>query len=369
MSYRTWIEIDSQALRHNLKVLRGLLKPETKFLVVVKANAYGHGLKEISELAWAEGVTSFGVDSVDDALFLRQKFPTAQIIILGYILKEDLPKVIAADIEFVVYNQEIIEAIEKISSDKKALVHLKIETGTSRQGILLNDLQKFIDLINQSAKIKVVGISSHFSTAEENGENTFFVQQLEILKQAEQKILAAGFSPEYVHCACSAAILSRPESHWTLVRSGLITYGCWPSEEIKKMVGEKIQLKPVLSWKTRIAQIKDLSAGTPIGYGRTEILKKSSRVAVLPVGYFDGYDRKLSSIGEVLVKGQRCRVIGLVCMNMMMIDVTEVSEIKIEDEVILIGDEITVDELATKIKTISYEVLARIRSDLPKIIV
>lgn len=143
-------------------------------------------------------------------------------------------------------------------------------------------------------------------------------------------------------------------------------YGIWPSKEVKQAVADKIILKPVLSWKTRVAQIKEFSANTTIGYDRSESLVRPSRVAILPVGYFDGYDRSLSSVGEVLIKNKRCRVLGRVCMNMMMVDVTDVSEIKIEDEVILIGSEITADELANKIGTISYEVLSRIRQDLPR---
>jgi len=369
--YRTWIEIDTEALQHNLKVLQGFLNSETKILATVKANAYGHGLKEISKIIFEAGVNSFGVDTLDDALKLREAFPSAQVVVLGYILKEDLPKAINAGLEFVVYNLETIEALKSISSEHQAKVHLKIETGTARQGILLKNLAQILDLLKSTDKIKLVGLSTHFATAEETGENNFFVQQLETFKQAEHQIKEAGFSPEHIHCACSAAIFLHPEAQGTLVRAGIAMYGIWPSEEIKKVMSGTV-LKPVLSWKTRIAQIKEFPIGTSIGYGQTEVLSKPGRVAVLPVGYFDGYDRRLSSVGEVLVGGKPCKVLGRICMNMMMIDVSEVPGAKIEDEVILIGpngeNSVTADDLSGKMNTIAYEVLARLRADLPRLV-
>lgn len=362
--FRTWIEIDSQALRHNINVLRGLLKPETSFMAVVKANAYGHGLEEISQIAADNGVAVFGVDCLEDAVKLRQKFPAVQIVVLGYILLSDLKIAVDNNLEFVVYNQETIKILKELPASK---IHLKIETGTARQGIKSEDLDDFIRLIKTVPQIEIVGVSTHLATAEDvDGE--FLRQQVSELKKAEEKIRAAGFDPKYLHCACSAAIILHPEIQNTMVRAGLSMYGVWPSEYIKVSTSE-LKLKPVLSWKTRIAQIKDFPIGTSIGYSRTEFISRPSRVAVVPVGYFDGYDRGLSSIGEVSISGKRCKVLGRVCMNMMMIDVTDVSEAKIEDEVVLIGSEITVDELANKIGTIPYEVLARIRQDLPKYVV
>lgn len=358
---RSWIEIDSQALRHNIKVLRGLLKPETLFLAVVKANAYGHGLDEVSEIVASEGVTAFGVDCLDDALRIRRKFPAAQIVVLGYILLSDLAATVENNIEFVVYNKETIEALRTLPSSK---IHLKIETGTVRQGIKPEDLEIFIELLKSAPQIELVGLATHFATAEDADEN-FLKQQFEELKNVEQKIRAAGFVPKNLHCACSAAFILHPETQGAMVRAGLAMYGVWPSDYIKKnAVG--FELKPALAWKTRVAQIKKIPAGATVGYSRTETLTRPSRIAVLPVGYFDGYDRRLSSVGEVLVGNKRCKIFGRVCMNMTMVDLTDVPEAKIEDEVVLIGSEITVDELANKIGTISYEILSRIRQDLPK---
>lgn len=362
--FRTWIEIDSQALRHNIKVLRGLLKPETSFLAVVKANAYGHGLDEVSEIAARAGVEVFGVDCLEDAIKLRRKFPAARIVVLGYILLSDLATAVAHGIEFVVYNKETIETLRPLPPSK---IHLKIETGTVRQGVKPEDLEIFIELLKSAPQIELVGLATHFATAED-ADGDFLKQQFEELKNVEQKIRAAGFVPKYLHCACSAAFILHPETQGTMVRAGLAMYGVWPSDYIKKnAVG--FELKPALAWKTRVAQIKKISAGATIGYSRTETLTRPSRIAVLPVGYFDGYDRRLSSVGEVLIKNKRCKILGRVCMNMTMVDVTDVPEAKIEDEVVLIGSEITVDELADKTDTIAYEVLARIRPDLPRYVV
>ncbi|KKT72044.1 MAG: Alanine racemase [Candidatus Uhrbacteria bacterium GW2011_GWE2_45_35] len=342
-------------------------------MAVVKANAYGHGLIEVSNILHSFGVEVFGVDNFEDALLLRQHFSEVQIVVLGYVLKKDLTLLVKSKIELVVYNFETVKILNEagIKSGQKARVHLKVETGTSRQGVLLSEVNKFIDLLRQMSHVELVGLSTHFATAEEGGDNKFLVQQLEEFEKAEHQISKAGFSLEHIHCACSAAIILRPETQKTLVRAGLAMYGVWPSEKVKLAIPD-CELKPVLSWKSRLAQIKELPAGTSVGYARTSVLEKTSRVAVVPVGYFDGYDRGLSSLAEVLVHGKRCQVLGRVCMNMMMINVTEVPEAKIEDEVILLGqggeDTISIEELSNKAQTIPYEFLARLRQDLPRIV-
>jgi alanine racemase len=373
--YRTWLEIDSKALRHNINALRGFLRPETRFMAVVKANAYGHGLREVASIAFGENVRCFGVDNLEDAETLRSMFSEAQIVILGYVMLENLERVVDKNIELVVYNRETVEMLNKAGKklNKKTKIHLKLETGTSRQGILPADVDNFIDLLRQMGHVELVGLSTHFATAEEVGENKFLAQQLEELNKVEYKIFKAGFLLEHIHCACSAAIPLFPKTHKSLVRVGLALYGLWPAPQIKEIV-KNLELQPVLSWKSRIAQIKTIPTGGSIGYGRTETFEKDGKIAIVPVGYFDGYDRGLSSKAEVLVHGKKCRVIGRICMNMMMIDVSVLDEIKIEDEVILIGqarggeETITAEELAAKAETINYEIVARIRQDLPKII-
>ena len=257
-----------------------------------------------------------------------------------------------------------------------AHIHLKVETGTARQGVPQEFLPDILKTIASCSHIKLDGLSTHFATIENTSDTHFATQQVFRFREAERIARLMGFSPKWIHCACSAAIILYPDTHGTMTRAGISMYGIWPSTDVEISARKnliKCDLAPVLTWKTRIAQVKSLAAGTPIGYGLTESLKRSSRIAVIPVGYFDGYDRRLSSIGEALVSGHRCKVMGRICMNMMMIDVSEVPNIGPEQEVILIGRSgrhaVTFEELAQKVGTIPYEILTRINPLLPRILV
>lgn len=374
---RTWIEIDEQALISNIKTLRSL-SPNAKFCAIVKANAYGHGIKEIARIASRVGVQSFGVDELDDALLLREIFPSAQIIVLGYIMHHRYAEAIQHGIELTISDIEDVEQLEKtaMSLATRVLIHAKIETGTSRRGLLREELVDFMLELKRSKHIHLCGISTHFSNIEETGNPDYASLQFSNFAEVINLFNEHGFHPENVHCACSAAILLYPDTHGTLVRAGIGMYGIWPSENIDQIIHKQnigCELRPVLRWKTRIIQIKSLPAGTPIGYGLAEYLKQRSRIAVLPVGYWDGYDRLLSSVGEVLVSGYRCRIVGRICMNMMMIDVSSVPKIEKEQLVTLIGvdghHEIKASEIARKIQTIPYEIVTRINPLLPRIIV
>lgn len=375
--YRTWVELDEQALISNVKTLRALSEG-ARFCAIVKANAYGHGLKEMTHIISRIGVNSFGVDQLEDALRLREWFPSSQIILLGYLLFEDYAEAIEHNIEFTLYDKTGFAHAEKIAaaSATQALVHLKIETGTSRQGILLEELPDLLLELERYRHVHVVGVSTHFANIEEQGSSEYAGLQFGRFSQAVNLVKQHGFDPEHLHCACSAAVLLYPDTHGSLVRSGIAMYGLWPSDYVEETILKQnisCDLRPVLKWKTRIAQVKSLPTGTPIGYGLTERLKQRSRIAVLPIGYWDGFDRGLSSIGEVLVNGHRCKVMGRVCMNMTMIDVSAVPNVDKEQTVTLIGvdgrHEITAREMAKKLQTISYEVVTRINQALPRQIV
>lgn len=375
--HRTWVEIDEQALISNIKTLRSLSEG-ARFCAVVKANAYGHGLKEIAHIASRAGVQAFAVDRLEDALILRELFPSALIVLLGYLLFEDYAEAIHHQIEFTLYDREGVAHAEKIAAAtaSQARIHLKIETGTSRQGVLMEHLTDLLLEMKRSTHIHLSGVSTHFANIEDTANPEYATLQFARFSEAIDVVRKCGFDPEFVHCACSAAILLYPDTHGSLVRSGIALYGIWPSEAIEDTIRKQnisCDLRPVLRWKTRVAQIKSLPTGTPIGYGLTERLKQRSRIAVLPVGYWDGYDRHLSSIGEVLVSGHRCKVMGRICMNMTMIDVSAVPNVEKEQVVTLLGvdgrHEVTAQEIARKISTIPYEIVTRINPQLPRVIV
>lgn len=376
-AHRTWIEIDQRALASNIASLRSVLAEGSRLCAVLKANAYGHGQKEVAQICSRNGIDVFAVDSLDDALALRAMFPSATLIVLGYVLHERLEEAVRAQIDLTVYDRETIRVLESIGAAgaRKISIHLKIETGTHRQGVMPDEMADLLDLLGGTSHVEVVGVSTHFANVEDTTDTRYATSQLTRFQEAVDIIRAAGHTPRWVHCACSAAVILYPETHNSLVRTGIALYGIWPSSPtqltaIKHMV--KCDLTPVLTWKTRIAQVKMLPAGVPIGYGLTETTRRPTRLAVLPVGYWDGYDRGLSIIGEVLIAGARCKIIGRICMNMMMVDVSSVPNAAAEQEVVLIGisgrHRVTADELAAKVGTISYEILTRINPLLPRLV-
>jgi alanine racemase len=378
MQLRTWIEIDERALARNIENLTSLLTEGARFCAVVKANAYGHGLKEVVQIAARAGVNAFATDNLSDALTIRKMHPSALLLVLGYVMPHRLDEAVQNDIHLTVYNKETIEQLEEVAvrTAKKAFVHLKLETGTARQGIHEIDLSDFFELIKRNEHVELKGLSTHFANIEDTADPSYATMQFQKFQELKERVQSAGFSPEYIHCACSAAIVLYPDTHDHLVRAGISLYGIWSSDLVEKTARKHniyCDLTPVLSWKTRVAQVKSLKAGTPVGYGLSEVLGRQSRLAIIPVGYFDGYDRVLSSKGEVLIAGSRCKVVGRICMNMMIVDVSHVPNCEPGQEVVLIGRSgrhaITADHLAKLSDTISYEVLARINSELPRLIV
>ncbi|MCX6714865.1 MAG: alanine racemase [Candidatus Uhrbacteria bacterium] len=376
--HRTWVEIKEQALAHNIQTLRSLVQNGAVFCAVVKANAYGHGLKEVARIARRNGVDAFAVDCIEDALILRDLFPTSLILVLGYTMAEDFHDAIREQIDITLYDLEGLREAEAVASKSalQARVHLKIETGTSRQGVSMDDLPDLLNVFRESKYLQLIGVSTHFANIEDTANTEYATLQYQRFTQALELVQTFELEPQYIHCACSAAILLYPQTYGTLVRAGIAMYGIWSSAQVQEAMHKQsvpCELQPVLSWKTRIAQVKSIPGGTPIGYGLTEIVQKRSRIAVLPVGYWDGYDRRLSSRGEVLIAGYKCKVMGRVNMNMIMVDVSSVPNVQKNQEVILIGKDarnmITADSLAQKMGTISYEVLSRINASIPRVVV
>lgn len=375
---KTWVEINKAALNNNLAQFRNLIGPEVKLMGVVKANAYGHGLVEVAQII-ADQVDWFGVDSITEALKLREVGIKKPILILGYTEFKDLREAVKNNISLTVYNKETIERLGKIPIQNPHFnpkVHIKLETGTSRQGIGEAEILDFISFIKNYPSIEIEGLSTHYANIEDTTDSNFAIQQLAVFSRAVSVLEKEGIKIPLKHTACSAATILFPKTHFDMVRLGISMYGLWSSKETKAVAKNKnidLDLKPALVWKTIVAQIKGVKAGTPIGYGLTERTSRDSKIAVLPVGYWDGYDRKLSSVGNVLIHGRRCKVLGRVCMNMIVVDVTDLPKINLEDEVVLLGrqgrEAVSTEEIAQKVGTINYEVVARINPLIPRIVV
>lgn len=375
-SYKSWVEISRIAFDSNVRVFRRSIAKNVKLCAVVKANAYGHGLSETISIL-KNKVDVFAVDNIDEALVIRKIDKTVPVLILGYTTLSNLELPINNNISFVVYNFETLKKIVQLKSDKKAKIHLKIETGLNRQGITKEDLFKFLAFIKTHKNSFILeGVSTHFANIEDTLDPAFARVQLASFKEVLKTIKKEGYNPTLVHSAASAGTLLYPDTHFSMVRVGFGIYGWWSSLETRVSLltsKKKLVLKPVMTWNSIIAQIKNINVGESVGYGQTWFAARKSKIAVIPVGYSDGYDRKLSNIGRVIINGHYANVVGRVAMNMITVDVTDIKNVQLEDEVALLGNKdglkISADEIAKKIGTINYEVVSRINPLLPRIVI
>jgi alanine racemase len=379
-SHASVVEVSRSALANNLRVFKRLLRGgESLLAAVVKANAYGHGLVEVARLAADSGVDWLAVDSLDEARRLREAGIDRPLLLMGYLPLDQAGQVPELDLKPTVFNLETLDALDTAArqAGRTVAVHLKLETGTCRQGFTGDQLVEAARRLQQSDVLVAEGVSSHFANIEDTTDHTVAFGQLETFHRLVEELGQAGVRPPIRHVACSAAALLFKRTHLELVRVGVSLYGFWPSRET--MVSMKdgstrgISLQPALSWKTRLAQVKEVPAGTDVGYGCTFRTTRPSRLAVIPVGYYDGFDRGLSNVGHVLVRGQRAPVRGRVCMNMTIVDVTDIPGAGLEDEAVLIGrqgDELlTADMLAAACSTIHYEIVSRIHPEIPRVLV
>jgi alanine racemase len=376
----TWVEISEKAYAHNLVFFKKRIPSRTEFSVVVKANAYGHGIGEISRLAMKHGADSLCVHTLDEALFLRGLGVTQDILIMGPVPRLRLREVVANDFRLVLYNRETLADLNQLTREmnKPVRVHLKLEMGTHRQGIDAEDLANFLNDLKNFSSVKLEAAYSHFSNIEDTTDHSYAFYQLQLFNRMAAQIQKSGFPEVKKHVACSAAMLLFPETHFGMVRLGISQYGLWPSREtfvsykMKHAQNSEEALRPVLSWKTRVAQVKSVPANHFISYGCGYQTTRDSRIAVLPIGYSDGYDRRLSNQSYVLINGRRAPVRGRVCMNFIMVDVTDIPDVKLEDEAVLIGqqgnEKITADFLAQLMGTINYEVVTRINWQIPRVV-
>jgi alanine racemase len=364
----TWAEIDLIAISHNLHQIKSIVEPEgASVLAVIKDNAYGHGAVEVARMAEKANVRMFGVATVEEAVQLRQANIQTPIMIFCCILPEQADEVVKYDIVQTVCDQRTCEILSESARrfGIKAKVHVKVDTGMGRIGIAYEKAVELIKQIVQLPNIVIDGIFTHFAVADT--DEAFTKIQIKRFNAVLSDLSEAGINIPIRHSANSAGVLNFPSSYYDMVRPGLALYGLYPCENPYK----KIDLKPVLSLKTRIVYLKELPAGQSISYGRTYVTDKLTKVATLAVGYGHGYSRKLSNKGEVLIRGKRVKIIGTICMDQCLCDVTHLPDVSIGDEVVLIGrqgeHEITADEIANKIGTISYEVLCGINANVKRI--
>lgn len=371
----SYIEISKENLLHNFGLIRQYIHPEAKIICVIKANAYGHGQNEVAQIL-EDQADYFQVDDARELELLR-KVSTKKILVLGYVAKDEIRKALEDDGILAVYDLEQVSEISRIATElnKTAAVHVKIDACLGRQGVLVSNAKKFAEELVKFSNIEVDGVYSHFANIEDTTDFSHAQKQIEAYKEALEIFKGAGFENIKSHISSTAGTLvyEKGDGQSSLIRLGIGLYGMWPSEDLKnKFAKDGFELKPVMRWVTHVAQVKTLPANYSIGYGLTYVTTKETKVAVIPQGYSDGYDRGLSSLGEVLIQGTRCKVLGRVAMNMFVADVSHLEKVSAEDEVVLLGKqgvaEVTAEEIAEKIGTINYEITTRTESLLPRIV-
>ena len=371
---KTHIEIDSKSLIHNLSLFKKL-SPK-KIMFVVKANAYGHGLKEIITITKNLPIIDYyAVDSLNEAMLVKGMDSKKRILVIGWEDDKELEELILNGFEMIVPSMVFLNRVNEISRriETKARLHLKMETGVSRLGMEPSEILAVFD-DSVYCHVEITGLYSHFANIEDTTDHSFAQHQLKIFNDVVSKIKKNDLLK---HFSCSASTLLFPETNFDMVRVGISAYGYWPSKptyvSYKEKNGGEIDLKPVLSWYSKVAQVKSLEKDKYIGYGLTYKTFNKARIIVIPVGYYDGFDRKLSNVSNIIVNGTKAPVRGRVCMDMFMAEVTHIKNVKEGDRVVLLGEDgderIDADDLAEWIGSINYEVLARINPVIPRIVV
>ncbi len=371
----SYIEISNKNLIHNIKVLKLVAKKGTKFSVAVKGNAYGHGQNEIVKIL-DPLVNYFQVDSVSELELLR-KISTKKAFVLGYIQKIDLTQAIKLGCILSVFSIQELKEVEKIAKKFKIIqeIHIPFDAYLGREGFLLAELLKLFLEIKKCRNIKLSGMYAHFANIEDTTNFSHAQKQIKEFEKALKLAENFNFKNLQTHISATSGLLAYEKGYGIhpIIRLGIGVYGMWPSEHLRSIYKNKFNLKPVLTWKTKIAQIKILPKGNTIGYGLTYKTKKKTRVAIIPQGYADGFDRGFSNNGVVLIGGRRCKILGRVMMNMFVVDINHLKKAQEEDEVVIIGiqgkEEITAEENADHINTINYEITTRISALLPRVVI
>lgn len=376
-----WAEVDLTAIAHNVQALKRITQPEARFMAVVKANAYGHGYKAVAGKALESGADALGVARVDEGVRLREAGFDAPVLIFGItpaacaetLINNDLTQTVSSLTGATALSEAAVRAGGKIR------IHAKVDTGMGRLGILPDRRRdptpvygsgssavEEVESILRLPGLELEGIYTHFATAD-SSDKSYADRQFELFLEFLDDLRRSGIEPAVRHAANSAAIIDMPETHLDMVRAGISLYGLYPSEEVDK---NRVELKPAMSLKTRIAHLKKVPAGFKISYGITYETERPTTIATIPIGYADGYDRCLSSRGYMLVSGRRAPIVGRVCMDQIMLDVGHIPEAELDAEVVVFGTQkgasITVEEIAAKIGSINYEIVSTVMSRVPR---
>ncbi|MCB0224204.1 MAG: alanine racemase [Anaerolineae bacterium] len=366
--YLTWAEIDLKAIARNVQAVKKRLDPTVGVMAVVKANAYGHGAVEVARAALAAGAEWLAVNRVEEGVALRQAGIEARTLVLGYCPPGQAGLVVEHNITPAVTTLDTAEALAERAQqlDREFVIHVKIDTGMGRLGLLPEEAVDFVGALAEFSGLKIEGVFSHLATADDP-DPSFSRRQLQVYQDVTQALEAAGIEIPLHHLANSAAGLQLPETHHHLVRLGVAMYGLTPSIKLDLPV----ELRPAMTLKTRVARLRVLPAGAAVGYGRTFVAPEPTAVALAPVGYGDGYPRLCSNRGEMLVRGQRARVIGAVSMDQTSLDVSGIDDVSQDDEIVVFGRqgeaEISAEEVARWAETINYEIVTRLAARVPRI--
>lgn len=382
MLFTSFIELNKSALNNNINYLKSKAGQDVKYSMVIKANAYGHGIEDLLPMIESCGIDHFSVFSVEEARrALKVKKEPCHIMIMGFVDDDYLEWAIENDISFFVFTQERLDAVCNISKKtaKPARVHIELETGMHRTGFCENQLPYVIEKLKMNdGNIVIEGVCSHLAGAESMDNFKRINKQINTFKRLVKQIKSEGLNPRYRHISCSAGILNFPESSFDLVRIGISNYGFWPNNETKmlhlkqaKML--KDPLEQVLSWKSKVMSINNVKEDEYVSYGKSFLTNRDSKIATVPVGYGYGFSRNLSNLGHVLINGKRVSIIGSVNMNMMVVDVTDLPEVQVNDEVVLIGEQgendISVSSFSDMNNSMNYELLTRLPSRIPRYII
>ena len=370
MEKRTWAEVDLDAIAHNMREIRKITNPDSQIMAVVKADAYGHGFMEVTKTLLENGADRLAIAVLQEGKQLRSRGVTVPILLLGAAMENDIEDIINFEITPNVFSYDFAKAIsyEAEKKEKVTKIHIKLDTGMSRIGYVVSEENiAIIDEIVKISKlpyIEIEGIFSHFSTSDEYDESYTrlqFKRFMNVVNALEER----GVHIPIKHICNSAGIMMYPEMHLDMVRPGVILYGLYPSDEVDK---SRLDLIPAMTLKSKITYVKEVEAGRGVSYGKVYITDKATKIATVPIGYADGYLRKIAENGEMIVNGVKVPIIGRICMDQCMIDVTDVHNIERGDEVIIFGREgITMDDVASWLDTINYEVSCVIGKRIPRI--
>lgn len=366
MSFRTYAEINLDNLSYNVDCIRKKVSP-AKVIPVIKADAYGHGAVPVAHRLAAEGIDMFAVAQFQEAMELRESGVTQPILVLGRLFPDDIPTAIKAGVRITLFSEQDVRWMEKAGGDRPAIVHLKLETGMGRKGLLMPEAPELFDRLAKCGSCTWEGLFTHFSTADEY-DKTYANLQLTRFREALALLPQLARRPAMIHMASSGAVLDLPESYFDAVRPGILMYGHFPSKETSCC----IQPRQVMTLKSYVAHIRNMPQGHPISYGRRWTTPEQTRIAVLPVGYADGLSRRLTNNGEVLIRGRRYPIVGTVTMDYIMVNIKD-GPVEVGDEAMLWGESpdgaIQTIDVASSIGTIPYELTCAVSKRVKRVYV